>query len=298
MRRSPSRATKSSSRARRSANGRSRRSSVAVGEKIVGAQMRGKFGDQLRRDGFAVEPLLQHVEGLHAALAHDQKFAVDGAGEAQGVEQIGKALGDVFAGARIKPRDPSCRPCRAATACTRMPSHFHSAMKSAGIEPGKSLVVERMRQHRRPERRRIAARRFFRAAFEPGEQIAIGRRKPGPDQLDLLRVLAAERRGRGLGEPRRDADAQSAGDELDQRPAPGLVERIEPARQLLPAVRALPSVASGLDDGGERNPSSSRVDARRAAPATSARRSRTGRRHSRRTVRTAPGRYVRRSGCG
>ena len=46
---------------------------VAVDEKIVGAQMRGKFGDQLRRDGFAVEPLLQHVEALHAALAQDQQ---------------------------------------------------------------------------------------------------------------------------------------------------------------------------------------------------------------------------------
>ena len=34
------------------------------------------------------------------------------------------------------------------------------------------------------------------------------------------------------------------------------------------------------------------------APATSARRSRKGRRHNRRTVRTAPGRCARRSGCG
>ena len=34
----------------------------AVGEKIVGAQMRGKLRRQLAGDGFAVEPLLQHVE--------------------------------------------------------------------------------------------------------------------------------------------------------------------------------------------------------------------------------------------
>src|SRR5579864_1032262 len=44
----------------------------AVGEQIVGAQMSREFREQLRRDGFAVEPLLQHVERLHPALAHDQ----------------------------------------------------------------------------------------------------------------------------------------------------------------------------------------------------------------------------------
>jgi len=39
--------------------------------------VRGKFGQQLGIDGFAVEPLLQHVEGLHAPGAHDQQFAID-----------------------------------------------------------------------------------------------------------------------------------------------------------------------------------------------------------------------------
>ena len=67
--------------------------------------MRRKFGHQFRRDGFAIEPLLQHVERLHAAVAHDQELAVDGAGQPQRFEQIGKALGNVFAGARIEPRD-------------------------------------------------------------------------------------------------------------------------------------------------------------------------------------------------
>jgi len=32
---------------------------------------------QLRRDRFAVQPLLQHVETLHATVAHHQQFAVD-----------------------------------------------------------------------------------------------------------------------------------------------------------------------------------------------------------------------------
>ena len=89
-----------------------------------------------------------------------------------------------------------------------------------------------MREHRGPERRRIARHRHFRAAFQPGEQFLIGWRKAGPQNLNLVRLLVAERGGGGLGQPRRHADAQSAGHELEQRPAPGLVERIKPARQL------------------------------------------------------------------
>ncbi len=58
---------------------------LAFDQKIVGAQMRGKFRQQLGVDGFAVEPLLQHVEALHAAVAHDQELAVDRAGQPQGI---------------------------------------------------------------------------------------------------------------------------------------------------------------------------------------------------------------------
>ena len=72
----------------------------------------------------------------------------------------------------------------------------------------------------------------------------IGRPQPRPDQLDLVRVLVAERGRRGLGEPRRDADAQRRGDELEQGPAAGLVERVEPARELTGELR--------LAEGGER----------------------------------------------
>ena len=89
-----------------------------------------------------------------------------------------------------------------------------------------------MRQHHRAERRRIEIDRLCRAAFQPREQIEIGRREPGPHQLDLVRILVAECRGGGLGEPRRDPDPHRAGDELQQRPAAGFVEFVEPARQL------------------------------------------------------------------
>ena len=90
-------------------------------QEIVGAQMRGKFGEQLRVHGLAVEPLLQHVERLHAAVAQDQQLAVDRAVEVERLDQIGKRAGNVLAGARIKPRDalavalrrrPPARGCR------------------------------------------------------------------------------------------------------------------------------------------------------------------------------------------
>ena len=41
-----------------------------------------------------------------------------------------------------------------------------------------------------------------------------------------------------LGEPRRDADAQAAGHQLDQRPAAGRLERVEPALRAAPASAA------------------------------------------------------------
>src|SRR6476620_7945973 len=50
---------------------------VAFDQKVVGTQMRRKLSEELRRDRFAVEPLLQNVERLNAALAHDQQLAVD-----------------------------------------------------------------------------------------------------------------------------------------------------------------------------------------------------------------------------
>ena len=49
-----------------------------------------------------------------------------------------------------------------------------------------------------------------------------------PDFFDTIELDTAPFGERGLGEPRRDANPQLAGDELQQRPAPRRVERIEP----------------------------------------------------------------------
>ncbi len=115
---------------------------------------------------------------------------------------------------------------------------------------GKIRILDRMRQHHRAERRRIEIDRLVGAALQPREQIEIGRGEPGPHQLDLVRILVAERGGGGLGQPRRNADPHRAGDELQQRPAAGLVEFVEPARELFRQF-GLAQCAQRGDDLGE-----------------------------------------------
>ena len=58
----------------------------AINEQVVGAQMRGKFGQQRRAHGFAVEPLLQHVETLYTSLPHDKEFAIDSSRQPQSID--------------------------------------------------------------------------------------------------------------------------------------------------------------------------------------------------------------------
>ena len=208
------------------------------------------FLDQFRRDHFAVQALLQHVEGLHPAVAQHQQFAVDRAGQMQRRQQVRKALGDVFAGARIEPRQHVAALVAAADRLHANAVPFPFRDEIGGVEIGKIRILDRMRQHHRAERRRIEIDRLFGAAFQPREQIEIGRGEPGPHQFDLVRILVAERGGGGLGQPRRDPDPHRAGDEFQQRPAAGLVEFVEPARELLRQF-GLAERAQRGDDFGE-----------------------------------------------
>ncbi len=59
-----------------------------------------------------------------------------------------------------------------------------------------------------------------------------------PERFDRVELLARPFGQRGLGQPRRDADAQAAGDELQQRPAPGRIEPVEPALEDEAGIRA------------------------------------------------------------
>ena len=113
---------------------------------------------------------------MHAPVAQDQEFAIDGAVVPECVHKVGEAFGDVFAGARIKP-------CRARAFAVRagdgldadaVPFPFRHEIRS--VECRKVGVLDRVRQHRRAERRWVADHRPLGAAFEPGEQFGIGRR--------------------------------------------------------------------------------------------------------------------------
>ena len=107
-----------------------------------------------------------------------------------------------------------------------------------------------MGQHGGAEGRRVGAVRPLALAGCPGEQAFVGRLQPVPDFLDVVRRIGPEPRHRGLGEAGRNADAQRAGDQLEEGPAAGLVERVEPALDL-PGQRQLAGRGQRLDHLGE-----------------------------------------------
>src|SRR6202045_2544332 len=85
-----------------------------VEKKIIGAQMRRKLTEHFRRDGLAVETLLQRIERLHVALAHDQQLSIDRTVEGERLREIRKAVRYVLAGAGIEPSNTLAilaRPC-------------------------------------------------------------------------------------------------------------------------------------------------------------------------------------------
>ena len=107
-----------------------------------------------------------------------------------------------------------------------------------------------MGEHEGPEDRAAGEVRPVRAAGEPGEQVGIGRFDSVPHFLDLPDRRIERQGQRHPGEPRRHADAQAAGDQLEQRPAPCCVEPVEPAGDQAAHLRPA-GAAQGLDDIGE-----------------------------------------------
>ena len=107
---------------------------------------------------------------------------------------------------------------------TRMPSHFHSAEKSAGFSTARSFSSSMgLRQHHRVEARGVVDVGSLGPVVEPVEQLGVGHGDAVPDFLEVLHVLAAHIGEGGLGETGAEADAEGTGRELHQRPA--LVDR-------------------------------------------------------------------------
>ncbi len=187
---------------------------VALAKQIISAKVDRVILCQFRRDQFAVQSLLKNVKTLHPAVAHHQQFAIDGAGQVQRRQQVRKAVGDVLAAARIEP----CLHVAARVAAAHrlhanaVPFPFRDEIR--GVEIGKVVILDGVRQHHRAEGRGVEIDRLFRTPLEPREQLEIGRGESRPHQFEFVRVLVPEFCGRGFCQPRRDPDPHRAGDEF------------------------------------------------------------------------------------
>ena len=195
-------------------------------------------------------------------------------------------------------REKSRRSPPRCAGCTRMPSHFHSATKSAGIELGELFLLERMGQHQRPEDRRRPDIGPSDRCPQPGEQRPDRAAHAVPDLLDLgdgstLTIRASAVLARRAETPTR----KRAGDELEQGPAAGRhrsrSSQLAAGRELRSCRRASQPLHHIVKRGGG--------STHRRRPARSAPWSRRCRRQSRGRGRTAPDRRAARSsrsGCG
>ena len=196
-------------------------------QKIVDADVRRKVAQHLRGDGFAVEALLQIVERRDGAVSHHEQLAVDDAvGAPKRRADFRKSRRDVVAHAR-EHFDVAADCCD--LNADAVPFPFGGEVFCGEFRP--VVVLDRMREHDRAEGRLEAGIGFVGSAVEPGEEFEVGRLERVPDFLDLADVAAVGFGERGAGEPRRDADARRAADQLQRRPSPRGVERVEDVPQ-------------------------------------------------------------------
>jgi hypothetical protein len=119
------------------------------------------------------------------------------------------------------------------------------------VERLQIALFERLCQHQRAESRQLGDVRRRGPPLQPIEQFAIRRREAVPDLLDPIEFDPAPFRKRSLREPRRDPDPQRAGDQLQQGPAAGRVERVEPRCEMSADLSPARTLQSG-DDLGQR----------------------------------------------
>ena len=213
-------------------------------ERIVEPHVRRKLLELLLRHALAVEALLQVVERRHLAVAHHQQLAVEHRVEMHAAGDIGKALADVVTRARVEARIAARRHDLHADAVP-----FPFGGKLGQIERRPVLVLQRVRQHQRPEHRRVRDIRLRRTPLQPGEQRLVGRGEAVPHLFHVIHLEARHIGHRRLGEPRRDTDAHGARQQLQQRPPPGRIQRIEPRFQPRPQIVAPDQREFGNDVG-------------------------------------------------
>ncbi len=193
---------------------------------VVKAHVRRMLLQHLGRHGLAVQPLLQIVERRHRLLAPHQQLAVEHAVEIDRLDDVGERTRHVLAGAAVEPLDATRRGNLDADA---VPFPFRAEMR--GIERIEFGPLDGIGQHRRQEGAAHIALGLGRAGQQPIEQRAIRGAQPMPNLLDFVDRMVADIGGGLLGQTRRHADAERPGQQLQQRPPAGGVERIEPALQ-------------------------------------------------------------------
>ena len=170
--------------------------------------------------------MLEFVEGGDAAFRRaDEQFAIEGCVEVGRFEQVREGFRDVVAIAGVEAADALVSDELDTDA---IPLPFGGEVcggDAAGVDlfggHALGLVEQRVRQHRRAEGGEGGGDGFRRAAFEPGEEVCVRRGEAVPEFFDLADIDLAEI-GEGLpGEPGGHADAQAAGDQLQERPATG-----------------------------------------------------------------------------
>ena len=185
--------------------------------------------------GLSIEALLQRVERRNAVAipCADQQFAVQSTFEIHCRQNVRKGVGNVIAGASVDAPGRAFDGGLNANAVILPFGGKGVRRDEAGIDSVRIVPVrlrdQRVGQHDRPERCCNIRRWPLGASFQPVEQRDVGRCKAVPDLLDFGDVDTAEIGQCHLCHPGRNADAQPAHDQFQQRPSSGRVQTVQPA---------------------------------------------------------------------
>ena len=218
-------------RARRSIERQRAHILAAFDQQIVGAQMQREIPRAAWRHGLAVEPLLQHVEA-----------------SARGPSRTTSNSPSIAHRSRsARPDRESCRRCP--RRCGSRAAH-RAAVGHRPQPPARGCRPISIRRRNPPGRARRDRSRRSRARASAGETardrafaacrrglrarrtVEIGRRKPVPDLSISCRPCRRSAASAVLASRAETPMRSAAGHQLQQRPASGLVERVEPAREL------------------------------------------------------------------
>ena len=173
-------------------------------QQVIGQHAGRVRRHQLGVHRLAVQPLLQVSERRRSSIADHQQFAVDRAFKLQPRHDIGKGAGDFVARPRVQATDASL-PHRLHPDAVPLP--FGGVISRRQLGEVHRLVYGDGQHHRPETPGRIGAGPLG-AAFEPGEQVGVGRLDRVPHLLQIGHVDRRQRRpGRlsvGIGRCGRD----------------------------------------------------------------------------------------------